>query len=169
MPAHVSRQAPRSPKLRSSIVASIAERMLKELSLDDRELSVLLTNDVFIHELNLEHRSKDRPTDVLAFPQLDEAIGELAADDVELAQGSACADPSPAIPCMPEENLLGDVVISLDTALRQAEARKHELLDEVRFLLAHGLLHLIGYDHQTDEEEAAMDARTRELVAATQS
>lgn len=167
MPAHVSRQARRSPALRSSTVAAIANRMLRELSLSERELSVLLTNDDFIHELNREHRGKDRPTDVLAFPQLDDATGELAAASTDGDEPLGGVSEDRRKDNLLEDNLLGDVVISLDTALRQAEARSHSLLDEVRFLLAHGLLHLIGYDHQTDEEEAAMDARTRGLVAAT--
>jgi probable rRNA maturation factor len=61
---------------------------------------------------------------------------------------------------------LGDVVISLDTAQRQAAHRGQDLMQEVEFLLAHGLLHLLGYDHETDQEEAEMDAATRKLVAA---
>lgn len=160
MPAHVSRQARHSLPLRSRTIAAVADRMLANLELSDRELSVLLTDDTFIHELNREHRAKDRPTDVLAFPQLEEATGELAAPVV--GDGPAFPEDVP-----PMEQLLGDVVISIDTAARQAESRQHSLLDEVRFLLAHGLLHLVGYDHQTDEEEKAMDLRTKQLVAAT--
>jgi probable rRNA maturation factor len=67
-----------------------------------------------------------------------------------------------------EQPLLGDVVISLDTAERQARARRHSLLDEINFLLAHGILHLIGYDHQTDEEEAVMNEMTTRLVESAQ-
>jgi probable rRNA maturation factor len=118
----------------------MADRMLGALGLDDAELSVLLTDDARIRELNRDHRHKDRPTDVLAFP-LDES------DD---GHGP---------------RLLGDVVISLDTAARQARGRRRELAAEVRFLLAHGLLHLIGYDHATPPEKRAMSALTRRLVA----
>jgi probable rRNA maturation factor len=60
--------------------------------------------------------------------------------------------------------MLGDVVISLDTATRQAAERKRSPLEEVTHLLAHGLLHLVGYDHQTDEEEREMNEATRALV-----
>lgn len=116
-----------------------AERMLADLELEDRELSVLLTNDAEIHVLNRDYRGKDRPTDVLAF-----AMGE--------GEGSEFAGP-----------LLGDVVISVETARRQANRRKRELGAELRMLLAHGLLHLIGWDHQTDEEDRRMKARTRAL------
>jgi probable rRNA maturation factor len=142
MPVFVSRKARSSVSLRSRQVRSIAEKMLRHLGREEHELSVLLTDDAFIRTLNETHRGKDRPTDVLAFPQ-DEAEGTPTAMD---------------------HGLLGDVVISLDTAERQAKGRKHALLDEVSFLLAHGILHLVGYDHQNDEEEAIMNAMTSELV-----
>lgn len=116
-----------------------AERMLADLELQDSELSIVLTNDAEIHELNREYRGKDSPTDVLAFP-----MGE--------GEGSEFAGP-----------LLGDVVISIDTARRQASRRKRELDAELRMLLAHGLLHLVGWDHRTDEEDRLMKARTRAL------
>jgi len=114
--------------------------MLAELGLADAELSVLLTDDSLIQQLNAEHRKKDRATDVLAF--------ELDAPDRD------------------EPRVLGDVVISLDTALRQARGRQRPLLAEVRFLLAHGLLHLCGYDHGTPAEKREMDQWTRRLVRA---
>lgn len=117
--------------------------MLAALDLSKAELSVLLTDDRTIHALNREHRGKDRPTDVLAFP-LDE-------------EPSAVAGP---------ERLLGDVVISLDTAARQAAARRRPLEAEVRFLLAHGVLHLVGFDHDTRPRKQRMDATTRRLVRA---
>jgi len=146
MPTAVLRRAPGSPLLAPALVRRIADAMLRELGLEQAELSVLLTNDREIQELNRQHRDKDRPTDVLAFP-LEE--GEHSA--VHRA-GSPRA--------------LGDVVISLDTAARQAKGRKRELLPEVRFLLAHGLLHLLGHDHGNPIEKRAMDAQTRRLVRA---
>jgi probable rRNA maturation factor len=142
MPVFVSRKARSSVPLRSRQVRSIGERMLRHLGREQHELSILLTDDAFIRSLNETHRGKDHPTDVLAFPQNE---GE--------------GTPTPM-----DHGLLGDVVISLDTAQRQAKGRKHALLDEVSFLLAHGILHLLGYDHQTDEEEATMTALTSELV-----
>ncbi len=140
MPAFVRRQAPHSAALDARSVQRLAERMLVALGLEAAELSVLLTDDARIKELNREHRHKDRPTDVLAFPLDEDAEG---------------AGP----------RLLGDVVISLDTAARQARGRRRELGDEVRFLLAHGLLHLVGYDHATPAEKREMSALTRRLVA----
>lgn len=147
MPTLVSRRAPRSPALSSRTVRGLADRMLRALDLAGAELSVLLTDDATIRELNREHREKDSATDVLAFPM-----------DLEHGVGTAPTGARPAI--------LGDVVISLDTADRQARRRGRPLRDEVRFLLAHGLLHLIGYDHATREEKREMDSMTRRLVEA---
>jgi probable rRNA maturation factor len=142
MPVIVSRKARSSAALRSREVRTVAEKMLRHLGREEHELSVLLTDDAFIQTLNETHRGKDRPTDVLAFAQNE-------GEDM----------PSPM-----DQTLLGDVVISLDTAERQARGRKHSLMDEVSFLLAHGILHLIGYDHQTDEQEAIMNEMTSRLV-----
>jgi probable rRNA maturation factor len=147
MPVLVTRKAPTSPALPSRQVRAIGERMLRFLQREQAELSVLLTDDAYIHILNREHRGKDRPTDVLAFPQEPE---------------DGAAEP----PGSPAPQLLGDVVISLDTAQRQARSRRRPLLDEVSFLLAHGILHLVGYDHQDDAEEARMNAMTKRLMQA---
>jgi probable rRNA maturation factor len=160
MPTSVLRRAPGSPALLPSVVRRIADAMLVELGLEQAELSVLLTNDRQIHALNLQHRDKDRPTDVLAFPLAD------ASERASGAPGSASPFPVFAGNGV---RWLGDVVISLDTAARQARGRKRELLPEVRFLLAHGLLHLVGYDHGTALEKRAMDAMTRRLVRAVES
>jgi probable rRNA maturation factor len=119
-----------------------AERMLKALKLPRAELSLLLCDDSEIHHLNRSHRRKDKPTDVLAFAQRE----------------------GPALPGA--GHLLGDVVISLDTARRQAAEHGHSLWAEVTLLLAHGLLHLVGYDHRTDAEEAQMNAKAVVLVNA---
>lgn len=100
---------------------------------EEAELSILLCKDGYIRELNNQWRSKDAPTDVLSFPQEE------------------------------ENGILGDLVISLDTAQRQADERKHDLKTELRILLVHGLLHLLGYDHETSQEdlEEMSEAETR--------
>jgi probable rRNA maturation factor len=108
--------------------------MVAHLNLGGVELSVALVDDATIHALNRQYRRKDKPTDVLAFPQ--EAKG-----------------------------LLGDVILSVDTARRQAARHRRPLLAELTMLLAHGLLHLLGYDHRTDREEREMTAATKELEA----
>jgi probable rRNA maturation factor len=139
MPTIVARPARRGPKLEAKRVRELGNRMLALLGLEAAELSVVLVDDAGIQGLNREHRDQDRPTDVLAFP-LDE-------------------DPVSGTP-----RLLGDIVISLETALRQARSRKRALFPEVRFLLAHGLLHLIGFDHGNPRDKRRMDAATRRLV-----
>jgi len=170
MPVLVRRKAPRSVKVSIAQVRTSAERMLHALSLDERELSILLTDDPFIRTLNHEHRGKDKPTDVLAFPLHEPEPGGALPEPH--AKGARRSTPTgrrrrrPPKPRDPFELLLGDVIISLDTARRQASERGQPLMAEIRFLLAHGLLHLIGYDHQTDAEELAMNEMTRRLVAA---
>ena len=118
--------------------------MLDALDLSQAELSILLCDDTTIHTLNRDHRKRDKPTDVLAFALHEAQEGHW--------QGG----------------MLGDIVISLDTARRQADARGRPLWDEVTMLLAHGLLHLLGFDHATRAEERRMTARTDLLCAAAQ-
>jgi rRNA maturation RNase YbeY len=106
------------------------------------ELSVLLCDDARIRELNKEWRQKDAPTDVLSFPQ-DQPL-----------------DGAPLL-------LLGDVVISIETAARQAQERGHSLLDELRILLVHGLLHVLDYDHELGPEASKeMEDEENRIVAA---
>lgn len=112
---------------------------------EEAEVSILLCGDPLIRSLNLQHRGIDRPTDVLAFA-MQEAV-----------HGGG----QPAI--------LGDIVISVDSARRQAKTAKRSLLAEVTMLLAHGLLHLLGYDHGTPTEARRMFARQDILVAASQT
>jgi probable rRNA maturation factor len=137
----VSRRAADSPALDARTVKRRAERMLIAIGAPRAELSIVLTDDPQIEVLNRTHRRKAKPTDVLAFPM-----------------DAAGAGPSRKV------QLLGDVVISLDTAARQARARRRPLVDEVTHLLAHGILHLAGYDHRTDAEERRMNAATERLV-----
>jgi probable rRNA maturation factor len=121
-----------------------AARMLELLGLGGAELSVALVDDEVIHALNRDYRKKDKPTDVLAF----------AMEEGEAAPRGGGA------------RVLGDVILSVDTARRQAAERRRPLLDELTMLLAHGLLHLLGYDHRTDKEERRMTAKTHELEQA---
>lgn len=141
MPTLVTRKRNLKHDVPARTVRRWGDSMLAALELPAAELSVLLTDDAEIHRLNREHRQKDKPTDVLAFA-MDESV------------------PDPA-------GILGDVVISLDTAERQARSRRRPLLEEVRFLLAHGVLHLIGYDHAEPDEKREMVAMTRRLVRLT--
>lgn len=127
------------------MVRRAATTMLQTLHLSDVELSILLCGDREIRTLNRQWRHKDKPTDVLAF----------AMREAQETQ--------------PTGNLLGDVVISVETAARQAKQHGHTVKTEVLTLLAHGLLHLLGWDHQTDEEDRRMRAEVARLVEAATS
>lgn len=122
----------------------IAEAMRAAGVPEGAQISISFVSDDEIHELNREHRSKDRPTDVLSFPTLEP--GE---------------EPPPGMPLM-----LGDVVVSVETADRQAHEYGHTLDRELGFLLVHGLLHLLGEDHETPDEEQRMRERQRKILSA---
>ena len=142
----------------TAVVRRRASKMLAHLALQGVELSVALVNDHAIHELNRTYRRKDKPTDVLAFPMLEQ---HGASSRRRGRRGPV--DPSAW------HGVLGDVIVSIDTAARQAAERDRPLLDEITMLLGHGLLHLLGYDHKTDAEEREMTALTRELEVAAAS
>jgi len=118
------------------------ERVLAELCHAGSELSVALVDDATMATLNTAWRRRRGPTDVLAFSLLEGAHAEH--------RGS----------------LLGDVVISLETAARQARRARRSLDDEVARLLAHGVLHLLGHDHQRPAERRAMRGEERRLWRA---
>lgn len=109
----------------------------------DVELSVVLTDNPGIQELNALHRQIDRPTDVLSFPMFDyDENGDIIEDYAEFSKmGNLC---------------LGDIVISLERAEEQAEEYGHSFVREVTFLTVHSMLHLLGYDHMTPEDEEEM-------------
>ncbi|MEQ1500662.1 MAG: rRNA maturation RNase YbeY [Myxococcota bacterium] len=118
-----------------------AEQVLVAIGLPETELSLVVCDDAFIRPLNRDWRGKDAPTDVLSFPQEEaEAPGVFA-------------EPPP---------MLGDVVISAETARRQAAELGHPVEVELRALLVHGVLHLVGYDHE-DDEVAAAEMRSEEV------
>lgn len=118
-----------------SYFVKISEYTFKELGKEnnDYEISLVLTNDDTIHELNKQYREKDRPTDVLSFP---------LEDDI----------------------MLGDIIISIDTARRQAIENEINLDREVGFLFIHGLLHLMGYDHEISEEDEKIMFELQEKI-----
>lgn len=115
--------------------------------LDDMtEVDITIVDDEEIHTLNREYRNVDRPTDVLSF-----ALDEGEEDEPELIDG-------------PEEHLLGDIIISAETAQRQGEEFGHGLEREIVYLAVHGLLHLLGYDHITDEDKKIMRTKEEEAL-----
>ena len=105
------------------------------------EVQLTVCDDEYIHTLNKQYRDKDKPTDVLSFPMLDFDTPEIMT-------------------------LLGDIVISVDTAQRQADEAGHSLIREMCFLCIHSALHLLGYDHETSEEdEKYMYAKQDEILS----
>lgn len=111
-------------------------------------INLTITDDISIQEINKEFRDIDNSTDVLSFPMNNFNIpGDFSdlEEDVE-----AVFDPDSG------ELVLGDIVISLDHVLDQAQKYGHSILREISFLIAHSVLHLIGYDHMTKEEEVIM-------------
>lgn len=119
-------------------------------------VNILLTDDENIHEINKAERNIDRPTDVLSFPMIDyEVPGDLSfiTDDDFIY-----FDPETG------ELLLGDIVISLDTAVRQAKNYGHAFVREAAFLCAHSMLHLFGFDHEDDTERIRMEQMQEEIL-----
>ena len=114
------------------------------------QVYVLLTDNEEIHQINREHRQIDRPTDVLSFPMLP---FETPADYSVAEDDESCFDLDSG------ELLLGDIMISAERAAAQAEEYGHSVKREFCFLVAHSMLHLLGYDHMTPEEAADMEAR----------
>ncbi len=112
------------PDIDVGLLRRRAVRLLKLCHVSDKELSILLTDDREMHTLNHTYRNRDRTTDVLSFSQQE--------------GNQPWAHPG----------LLGDVVISVPTAVRQAHKNAHPLMHEIIHLLIHGVLHLLGYDHE---------------------
>ncbi len=134
-------------------VALLVARVLEAEAVHDAELSVIFVGERRIRALNREHRGKDEVTDVLSFP-LEDADEEL--DDRRADEATPPAPP----------RLLGDVVVCARQALRQARADSLPPAFELAVLLAHGALHLLGYDHEVDAGEMALrQAEVLELVA----
>jgi probable rRNA maturation factor len=132
-------------------LAAMTAELPAELRSPAYSLGLSLVGDAEIADLNSDWRQKNGPTDVLAFAAQDDGL-----DD---------APPIP-MPDLDEEALeLGDIVISLDTAARQAPEHGHTLPQELLFLATHGLLHLLGWDHPDEASLAAMLARQEQLLA----
>lgn len=112
------------------------------------EVSILLVDNGYIKELNFIYRNQNTPTDVLSF-----AMNELTDDE-------------PDYVAVGEINVLGDIVISLEQAAAQGEEYGHTLERELGYLVAHGMLHLLGYDHETEEETRGMRNLEEKIMQA---
>jgi probable rRNA maturation factor len=134
-------------RVKTGELRQAARRLLQSAGVFGAEVSVLLTDDATIHALNRDYRGKDKPTDVLSFAQED-----LHPD----------APPLPTLPGAPR--ILGDVVISVDTAQRQADTHGLTLEFELALLTVHGILHLLGYEDETEAGAALMRVKECEIL-----
>ena len=142
-------------------VEDVAEKVIREALVFEAcpyeaEVAVLLTDSEKIHVMNREFRGMDRPTDVLSFPNVDyerpadfSGIEEVAEDYFNPESGELC---------------LGDIVINVDRVYEQASEYGHSLLREYAFLIAHSMLHLLGYDHMESGEAAVMEDKQEEIL-----
>lgn len=139
------------------LAKEVAEAVLEEECCPyEAEINLLLTEDEQIHQMNLEFRGIDRPTDVLSFPMIDyELPGEFAF----LEEREDCFNPESG------ELVLGDIVISKNKVLQQAEEYGHSIKREFAFLIAHSMLHLIGYDHIEEGERILMEEEQKKILA----
>lgn len=122
-------------------IENYVEYLVKELNLDNCMFNIIFITNKEIHKINKEYRKVDRPTDVISFALEDNK-------DIEYK----------------DFRLLGDSYISVDRAIEQAREYNHSLKRELCFLSTHGILHLLGYDHQTKKEEEIMFTKQKELL-----
>ncbi len=115
------------------------KRLLKELHYDDGAIGLLLVDDKEIQKLNNAYLDRNKPTNVLSFAMMEGEFGNITPQ------------------------ILGDIVISVETAFRDALINHIDLMDELEFLIIHGLLHLHGYNHENTSVEKAMEMKGREL------
>jgi len=132
-----------SNELTKQIEEVVLECLRYEEYDEDYEVSLSFVDNEEIHRLNKEYRSVDRPTDVLSFPLLDDEFDF----DIDF-----------------EEKALGDIVISLEKALEQSEEYKHSFEREVCFLVCHSMFHLMGYDHDNEENTKEMRKKEEDVL-----
>ncbi|MBU1912201.1 MAG: rRNA maturation RNase YbeY [Candidatus Omnitrophica bacterium] len=125
-------------KIDKDKIKNCADRVLNAMGENEAELSLVLVNDMYIRNLNWKYRRKDSATDVLAFPMRD-------------SRGLSGV-------------ILGDVVISVETAAKEAKKRKKDLQDELDLYFVHGILHLLGYDDEKPRARKKMKDKEKELM-----
>lgn len=138
-------ELPKEEKLIKEVVNKVLE---EEKVLTEVDVYITLTNNEEIHKINKEYRDVDRPTDVLSFPMYErEEIKDLKNDtDDEV------------------EKILGDIIVSIEKVKEQAEEYGHSFERELAYLVTHGMLHLLGYDHMIEEEKVVMRKREEEIL-----
>ena len=135
----------------SSLIQTVCQKVMESEECDfDAQISLTLTDNENIRQINNEHRGIDRPTDVLSFPMLEfDENGDIVENEVEYDEDMI---------------MLGDIVISRERAREQAIEFGHSFTREIAFLTAHSMLHLLGYDHVDDEEGERIMCQKQEAV-----
>jgi rRNA maturation RNase YbeY len=132
----------RAVAIHTALVKKSVLQIMAYLGCSEQELSVVFSNDRLLQKLNRTYRHKDRPTNVLAFPQV------------------------PTYASEPTSTILGDVIVSLPMAAREAHDLKQSLEERVIYLLLHGILHLLGYEHEgSAAQRRRMEALEQEVLA----
>lgn len=140
----------KSPVVDHQWLHTIIQKMLQEVGYEDFDIGLLLTTNKTIQRYNREHRNKDKPTDILSFPY-----------HPTLQAGERIAVEHP------EDKNLGDIIISLEYVKVHASEWNRTFEEHLRALLAHGVAHLLGYDHQTDDQERCMHIIEQQLIKIT--
>lgn len=121
----------------------LVKRLLEEHSLAGGEVGIIFVDDAYIRDLNRSYRGKDSPTDVLSFSYLEDGRADVTESG---------------------EYAVGDVYISVDQAAEQAQDAGHSLVRELALLVAHGTLHLLGYDHENEKDAQLMEEKEKGLL-----
>jgi probable rRNA maturation factor len=122
----------------------------------ESEVNILLTDDEEIRQINQEYRGIDAPTDVLSFPVIEyEVPGDFSRLEEDMPE---CFHPETG------ELMLGDIVISIDRAMLQADEYGHSIEREIAFLTAHSMFHLFGYDHMEEKDRIIMEEKQNQVL-----
>ncbi|GAB4268679.1 rRNA maturation RNase YbeY [Thermincola ferriacetica] len=125
-------------------IERVANAVLEQSEFPGAEVGIVLVDDDYIHQLNKQYRGVDSPTDVLSFALIEDGEEEFFEEEKDL--------------------LLGDVFISVERAQNQAEEYGHSFTREMAYLTAHGMFHLLGYDHNTEEERDIMREKEEQVL-----
>lgn len=155
MSALIEREVPLEDEIVQDMEKVVQGCITREGLDDTIDVNIVITNNEEIHKLNRQFRQVDRPTDVLSFPayELDETFSRAISRGIDLERDEQTGN-----------IFLGDLIISLEKAREQSLEYGHSLLREMCFLTAHGMFHLLGYDHQTALEEQVMLKRQNEVL-----
>lgn len=136
-----------------SLIRNVVETVLKEEGVKKEvEVYITLTHNDNIRKINAEHRNIDKPTDVLSFPMFEREEIPMLKKESSSEEGQV-------------ETMLGDIIVSVEKVREQADEYGHSFKRELAYLVTHGMLHLLGYDHMIEQEKVVMRKREEEILA----